>query len=76
MTTAPLCRFDGFDSSDFTKLDDYCRNALKSQLKPEKVDVQGRNAGTIELVSSTRPHEKKKSVRITILKRRHIGCPL
>jgi hypothetical protein len=68
MTTAKLCRFDGFDSSDFTKLDEYCRNALKSQLKAEKVDVQGRNAGTIELVSSTKPYAREKSQSIVIFR--------
>jgi hypothetical protein len=44
-------RFDGFDKTDKPKVAEYVSKTFSTQLKDIKMDVQGKNAGALELVS-------------------------
>eukprot|EP00286_Rhodomonas_abbreviata_P021096 CAMPEP_0181305358 /NCGR_PEP_ID=MMETSP1101-20121128/9683_1 /TAXON_ID=46948 /ORGANISM="Rhodomonas abbreviata, Strain Caron Lab Isolate" /LENGTH=795 /DNA_ID=CAMNT_0023411261 /DNA_START=27 /DNA_END=2414 /DNA_ORIENTATION=+ len=43
-----VTRFDGFDSQDHKALQEYCRQ-IKTEITVDKVDVQGKNAGVLEV---------------------------
>eukprot|EP00288_Rhodomonas_lens_P010443 CAMPEP_0177722626 /NCGR_PEP_ID=MMETSP0484_2-20121128/17782_1 /TAXON_ID=354590 /ORGANISM="Rhodomonas lens, Strain RHODO" /LENGTH=783 /DNA_ID=CAMNT_0019235013 /DNA_START=50 /DNA_END=2401 /DNA_ORIENTATION=+ len=45
-----VVRFDGFDSQDKEAIKEFCEQQLKTEFSTEKVDVQGKNAGKLEVL--------------------------